>query len=392
MSDLWASNLSARPLGSEAPIHDSLALARKTSRWAGGGFSHHLLSMRSSLFHLQTVQGSCAADLQVSTGFYERHRSVAELRAAVYVNQELCARGGLGRFGRLPSMLTIGIYPSIFDAPGGIVPMPATNEKCIGFHIVHPMRVADDGFVFVHNWRKWGYGGFGWLSLEYISSFAQEASTFRLVPGPEGLEGRTGGNENQQILRMLSHAWDLTDVPVVVRVSTHAGVTVVGRCLIGAGSSSSWYQGIAIADHPPVAVGWFHGRLSAGHVQVEEIFVWPPYRGRAIGATLLAQSLVQCAELGARTATLVQSIPDATLVGKCGLAWVSGTWTERRAWGVERELTIDLLPTLESWALKHAGITRLQRWAMTARDSPFHVVGPTNDHQTPQHGVVTSCL
>src|SRR5664280_1724631 len=123
MSDLWASGLSARPLGPEAPRHDSLALARKTSRWARGGFNYHLFSMRSSLFHLQSVQGSCTADLQAHIGFYERHRSVSELRAAVYVNQELRARGGLGRFGRLPSTLMIGIYPSIFDAPGGIVPM-----------------------------------------------------------------------------------------------------------------------------------------------------------------------------------------------------------------------------------------------------------------------------
>ena len=51
--------------------------------------------------------------------------------------------------------LCVDIFPSIYDAESGIVPLPQANELSRGGHVVRLYGYGPNGFMFEHMWPGW---------------------------------------------------------------------------------------------------------------------------------------------------------------------------------------------------------------------------------------------
>ncbi len=259
-------------------------------------FTHPLFTKRADLFNMQRVyvEGENAS---VYCGLYERLRSFDELITAMHLEAALIARGV--EFGRRPLQeLIVQIFPSMYDAPGGTVPLPDPDERSIGNHAVVARYIGDERLFFWHTWgSRWGDNGIGSFSFEYLKRFQREAWSVRLLPGPvpENLVSRDPSVYEQRAAQLLSYPWkgqgDTGGWDLVRRGSA---VDFIGRWLTAVGDGSPLLQCVAVlreAEGGPLMVGWMHIRETQRGAEVEELFVWPRYRGRGIGTALAGQTL-----------------------------------------------------------------------------------------------------
>ena len=90
------------------------------------------------------------------------------------------------QFENLPKqMVAVSIFPSMFDAPNGIVHMPEGDERSIGDHIVISLGYKDDHLFFPNNWGpEWGVQGIGAYPIDYVKRYWREAWSVRGLTGP----------------------------------------------------------------------------------------------------------------------------------------------------------------------------------------------------------------
>jgi len=69
------------------------------------------------------------------------------------------------------------VFNGIFNAPGGVVPMPAEGEKWVGGHAICVVGYDDakKWFKFKNSWGKtWGDGGYGYMSYDYMAEYLMD--------------------------------------------------------------------------------------------------------------------------------------------------------------------------------------------------------------------------
>ncbi len=296
-----------------------------------GDFVFPVYSKRVTTFCRQSVN---LGDALSRGRFYERLRSLDEVAQAVEVFGATLAGGTKFRAGPLAE-LVVDIFPSMYDAPKGVVPMPEDDEESVGWHAVLPIEIEGDRVNFMHNWsRDWGDEGCGSFSLQYIAKFAREASSIRPKGGPAPPTGEPADapTTKSQALRLLVDRWrdEETESPWMV-VDSDPGPLWCGRWLIGVGDGSPWLQAAILLrglEVDPLTVGWLHARSSLGGVlDIEEFFIWPSYRGRGLGAALAGQSLLFAAIRQHRAVRWLQPQADVEVARVTGFAppvWVAG--------------------------------------------------------------------
>ncbi|MFC5008711.1 hypothetical protein ACFPIJ_64215 [Dactylosporangium cerinum] len=234
---------------------------------------------------------------QIQSAFYERLPSVDEIFTGLHMWRTLSVKGV--EFGNMPGYdLVTGIFPSIYDAPQGVVPMPDPNERCIGDHDVLPIDLDGGRVYFAHHWgRDWGDNGLGSYSVEYVKRHGREAWATRQRPGPvpQNVSRLTNlGPDSGRKELLLKHPWNTPSVSGYIPLHEGKMTSVFGRWLIGATDGSIALQALAVVNKvdKPVVVGWMHVRGTEAGAAVEEFFVWPTYRQRGIGTTLAGQTLL----------------------------------------------------------------------------------------------------
>jgi hypothetical protein len=206
--------------------------------------------------------------------------------------------------------LAVEIFPSIYSARDGIVPLPEGDEGSIGKHLVPLIGIDDDCVFFQNSWGKeWGKNGTGCFSIDYLRRFQREAWSMRFLAGPPPagvhgaylIEGGSPGPSEERFYQLLNHSWEPQVSSPFFLLSkdgtlNRAGrVDIAARWLIGAGEGCVWLQSVAIlrdVDADPIIVGWMHVRATHSGGVVEELFVWPPYRELGIGTALAGQTLL----------------------------------------------------------------------------------------------------
>lgn len=272
-----------------------------------GVFVYPLFVKRRDLFHKQRTR--MAGDTLGSVGcqFYERHRSPSDLISAMQLDAALSGRGI--KFGQRPVQeLVVRIFPSIYDAPGGAVPLPDPEEHLVGDHAVLPIAIRDERVFFQHNWGpRWGDNGVGSFAIDYLDRYQREAWSIRhALPGPrpEGVPGSADlGPSSERWDRLREHPWDGNGDSGFILLHHGTRLDILGRWLTGVSDGSVWLQCIAVmreAEGGPIIVGWMHLRGTASGVDVEELYVWPPYREHGIGTALAGQALLYGAMTGWR--------------------------------------------------------------------------------------------
>jgi hypothetical protein len=359
-----------------------------------GYFPFPVSGRRLSLFHGQQTDTSADGRSVAICEFYERIRSPDELIRAMQLYGALSGRGI--QFGKLPQpLVVVAIFPSMFDAPDGIVPMPEGDEHTIGNHIVISLGYRDEQIFFLNNWGpEWGNEGIGTYSMDYVKRYWREGWSMRQLTGPRpDLKGGLGPSRKRW-RQLLAGAWDEHESTHFFALHYGAVVDVFARWLIGVSDGSMRLQCIAVlheAQARPLIVGWMHIRGTSDGAEVEELFVWPPYRERGIATTLAGQSLLYAAET----------------------PWQHGRWHwhELEADAIMRERSL-WKPRISSWlddllsnpdgamTNRDQFLTLLERLAKSQspdgvrllRDAPG--VGSreldyvVDDDQTPAHGVV----
>jgi GNAT superfamily N-acetyltransferase len=287
-----------RPTPPRSPRSWSAAAAQLTG--LSGPFHYDLFQKRNLLFHRQHVYFDGNFISELGCDFYERLGSPEEVITAMKISAILSKRG----VNSIPRQaLVVEIFPSMYDAPNGIVPMPEADEHSIGDHVVLLLDLEDEYLFFLNNWGpRWGNNGTGRFTVEYLRHFQREAWSIRPLAGPQpetmisDKDAPAFGSE--QFRRLIEHAWDGSEGSSFFLLHHGDRLDFLGRWLIGIGNGSTWLQCVAILREmqgDPIVVGWIHIRGNPGSVAVEELFVWPPYRERGIGTALAGQALLYTA-------------------------------------------------------------------------------------------------
>jgi len=77
-----------------------------------------------------------------------------------------------------PFVAGVLVFKGMFNAPGGVVPMPGEDEDYVGGHAITIVGYDDDKkrFKFKNSWgHTWGEGGYGYLSYDYMEDFLMDA-------------------------------------------------------------------------------------------------------------------------------------------------------------------------------------------------------------------------
>lgn len=299
----WHADFLTRPTPSlfERPETHREAISQLEGlRYEGlpGFFPFPVSGRRLMLFHSQVTDIDVDGRSVVNCGFYERLRSPDELISAMQLHDSLLDRGIQSE--ALPAqMVVVSIFPSMFDAPNGIIPMPEDDEHSIGDHIVISLGYKDDHLFFLNNWgAEWGVQGIGAYPIDYVRRYWREAWSVRSLTGPHPeLEGSLGPS-SERWHGLIAGTWGEHESTNFFALHYGAVVDVFGRWLIGVSDGSLWLQCIAVlheSESRPLLVGWMHMRGTSYGADVEELFVWPPYRERGIGTALAGHTLLYAA-------------------------------------------------------------------------------------------------
>ncbi len=110
----------------------------------------------------------CAdADKQAEPFKIDRYSRIDSIQA---MKESLVANG--------PFALGIICFNGIYNAPGGVVPMPAEGEDYIGGHAVCVVGYDDtkQRFKIKNSWGPmWGEAGYGYLSYDYVNAYILDA-------------------------------------------------------------------------------------------------------------------------------------------------------------------------------------------------------------------------
>jgi GNAT superfamily N-acetyltransferase len=323
----WRMGIPLRPSAHRYSHRSTAASARQLSgfpaQFAGlpGQFLLPLFLKRMGVFHRQQVHMDGGDVRSMMWGVYESLWSPDDLSIAMYLDRMLMERGV--EFGLRPIQdLVVQIFPSIYDAPGGTVPLPDPEEHSVGDHAVMPIGVGNGRIFFQHSWgTTWGDNGVGSFSREYVNRFQREAWSERVRAGPKpgdlGLPIAWGPN-GQRFAQLLSHPWKDRDSHTKWEL-LYGGATinVLARWLIGV-AGNAFLQCVALlreAEGGPLVAGWMHISGTLSGADVEELFVWPPYRECGIGTALAGHALLYITKISMQDLTLTwhEQEADATV-------------------------------------------------------------------------------
>lgn len=375
-----------RPLGDDC---QDLKWARQLTGLPGS-FVYPLFVKRRDLFHRQeiSVKGDIVAELGCS--FYERLRSPSDLITAMQLDSALSARGI--KVGRKPAQeLVVKIFRSMYDAPGGVVPMPDPEERTVGDHAVMPIGIQDERVFFLQHWGpRWGDDGVGSFSIDYLNRYQREAWSIRpqvAGPWPEGVPGlRDLGPSNERWDQLHEHAWDGHGNSKFILLHRGTQIDVLGRWLIGLSDGSAWLQCVAVmrkVEGGPLIVGWIHLRGTASGADVEELYVWPPYREGGIGTALVSQALLYGAMTPWRELPLTwhELEADTVVRQRSPLKPHLPQWFRELPWAAKQSGATATQGTLMELLIRLAGLQILDGVRLLRSEKDSHIMDMVGDDE-----------
>jgi GNAT superfamily N-acetyltransferase len=195
-------------------------------------------------------------------GHYQRVRSLEDCRQALAVGQ--------------PPSVSFQITEDWFHAELGEIPNPQPDDKIIGSHCVTLVGYDNDTgkLKFANSWgREWGDEGFGTLSYDYyehrsVESWVQTLASCTWALAKEAVPSSNAYEPGAIDVRRM--AWGVRDI-------LRGGVL----------------HGCELYDLAnDERIGWAFAVPRDGFLDIEELFVRPPYRRRGYG-TRLSQILLK---------------------------------------------------------------------------------------------------
>lgn len=199
--------------------------------------------------------------------------------------------------------LAFKAFPSLFNPVSGKVPMPTSDEQCIGEHSAVVLGASSDELLIQHAWTGWTPTRTAIMSREYAENYATagivsrpwnrgpaDGTVLRLYATDDGAEfrqlWRLHASASQQRVNFNGYRLRLDWYPTW---STQALSDAAVLCLTAP---------------PDVRVAVAVLILAGDLVQVSDLFVWPPYRRSGLGSLLEGHALERAQAFGCREAEI----------------------------------------------------------------------------------------
>lgn len=182
--------------------------------------------------------------------YYQRIRSANEIRL-------LLGKG-------FPVCVNIEITEQWYDAPGGVIRLPDSDDAITGSHavILEGFHITNMFFHFTNSWGpEWGNEGKGVLSFEYLDKYFIEAWA---------QYGHGANHDDFNVNQIADLSWGLPD-----ELATRHNF---GNCVHG----REIYDG-----ENDERCGWTFMLQRFGYLDIEELFVKPDHRRLGYGTRLV---------------------------------------------------------------------------------------------------------
>ena len=214
-------------------------------------------------------------------------------------------------------ILAVEIFKPARTARDGIFRHPNSGEETLGLHAV-AIEDYDETTNMFRFWNSWGSGwgdrGYGQMSLEYANDFFYDAIVKRYArwgPIPNKLPRMLQTTDLKEYRRL----WSIENPRLIHRIK-------------GPGSRNSRlrrYESISPSSGQPVVcleittgfglrMGWAFIRLglpSESVSEINELFVWPNFRGMGIGRLLEGQCVEEALRWKTKEIDLIINEADA---------------------------------------------------------------------------------
>jgi hypothetical protein len=184
--------------------------------------------------------------------------------------------------------LTLEVFAGIYDAPKGVLRIPARNERFVGRHAVavRGTRRGGNELAFANSWGvEWGDEGYGYVSRKYVDRYATEAWLTRVGrrgPPPEWLRVVLGTSSRVERVS----AWHREARRSTYPATNGVRIGVWSVALLGGAGT---LKVIEATNREDVCIAWAHALKyeDDSKLYLCEFFVWPPFRRRGLASLLL---------------------------------------------------------------------------------------------------------
>ncbi|MEY8017709.1 GNAT family N-acetyltransferase [Mycobacterium servetii] len=237
---------------------------------------------------------------------------------------QLTLKQNLGRLGvpyhmRDSHLMVVEWFEASYEAPGGIIRLPAQGESSIGLHAipVYGYNPETETFSFWNSWGSgWGDRGYGTMPLDYVRRYHHETFVTRHArwgPSPAKLDRMNNAVDNEKEIRRL---WIIENPRFGEIIRGKARKVVIIYYYTMSPMSAFPVSCIELKNGFGLRIGWLFLRHCSGatnYSEITELYVWPIYRRMHLGTSLEGLAVEEARSHGSSEIRLLMNEADCII-------------------------------------------------------------------------------
>jgi GNAT superfamily N-acetyltransferase len=250
--------------------------------------------------------------------YYESIAHHSEVVRQLTFNQNL-RRSGVAYQMRDSHLMVVEWFEASYEAPGGIIRLPAQGESSIGLHAI-PINGYDPATETFSFWNSWGSGwgdrGYGTMSLEYVRRYHHETFVTRHArwgPSPAKLGRMNNAGDNEKEIRRL---WMVENPGFGQIIRGKVRKIVIIHYYTMSPTSGFPVSCIELKTGFGLRIGWLFLRHWLGatkYSEITELYVWPIYRRMHLGTSLESLAVEEARSQGSSEIRLLMNEADCII-------------------------------------------------------------------------------
>jgi hypothetical protein len=222
--------------------------------------------------------------------------------------------------------VSIKVYPSIFDAEDGVIPIPQESERPLGQHFIAVLGVKDaDTLILRNSWSGWRSEAQGicYLTREYFEQYGEEgivARPWAFGPDADTAEQLLQCSKQPEFVRLWRRrrrSGSVTPVDARPNIALHWY-----GCWSLDLQSPAEVLTVRRNDQVNVATAVVVHRVDNSTSDLSELFVWPYYRRQGYGLLIENFAATRARNAGSSNIGLYLWNSDAVRGRKRGISFM----------------------------------------------------------------------